>query len=184
MGAGQQQRYTDANAETMFSEPAANGQPDEQPGAMPEILPSEGFGKNIDRCWTCRSMFLQAWGTYGTAWPVIHQQLGVRPALNDDALAVVPQIPDGQPSVKGEDIRLGDGSASVIAARSGKQYSTRVSLERLRVRLTLGVTLPAGSRVASVYLDGRRVKKFDTAATDRGVEVTVKGGRSLTVNAH
>jgi hypothetical protein len=183
MGAGQQQRYTDANAETMFSEPAANGQPDEQPGAMPEILPSEGFGKNIDRCWTCRSMFLQAWGTYGTAWPVIHQQLGVRPALDHAALSVVPQIPDGQPSVKGEDIRLGGGSASVIAARSGKQYSTRVSLQRLRVVLTLGVTLPPGSRVASVYVDGRRVKRYDATATDRGVEVTVKGGSSLTVNA-
>ncbi len=183
MGAGQQQRYTDANAETMFSEPATNGTPDEQPGAMPEILPSEGFGKNIDRCWTCRSMFLQAWGTYGTAWPVIHQQLGVRPALNAGKLAIVPQIPDGQPSVKGEDIRLGGGSATVIGARSGKRYSTRVSLEHLRVKLTLGVTLPPGSTASSVYVDGRRVKKFATATTDRGVEVTVKGGRSLTVNA-
>ena len=61
--------------------------PDEQPGALPEILPSPDFGdtttddKNIDRCWTCRAMFMQAWGHYGTAWPVIHQQLGVRPAL-------------------------------------------------------------------------------------------------------
>ena len=39
---GQQQRYTDANAETMFSEPATSGTPDEQPGAMPEIFPSPG----------------------------------------------------------------------------------------------------------------------------------------------
>ncbi len=87
MGAGQQQRYTDANAETMFSEPATGGTPDEQPGAMPEIFPSTpspsygtpGIPPNINRCWTCRSMFMQAWGNYGTAWPVIHQQLGVRP---------------------------------------------------------------------------------------------------------
>jgi hypothetical protein len=40
LGAGQQQRYTDANAETMFSEPATGNTPDEQPGAMPEIFPS------------------------------------------------------------------------------------------------------------------------------------------------
>ena len=63
--------------------------PDEQPGAMPEIMPSgrrptrrrrPGTPPNIDRCWTCRSMFMQAWGHYGTAWAVVHQQLGVRPA--------------------------------------------------------------------------------------------------------
>ena len=36
-------RYTDANAETMFSEPATGGTPDEQPGAMPEIFPSPDF---------------------------------------------------------------------------------------------------------------------------------------------
>ena len=40
LGPDQQRRYTDANAETMFSEPATGGTPDEQPGAMPEIFPS------------------------------------------------------------------------------------------------------------------------------------------------
>ena len=40
LGAGQQQRYTHALAETMFAEPATGGTPDEQPGAMPEIFPS------------------------------------------------------------------------------------------------------------------------------------------------
>ena len=38
LGAEQQQRYTDANAETQFDEPATDGTPDEQPGAMPEIF--------------------------------------------------------------------------------------------------------------------------------------------------
>ena len=113
----QQRRYTDANAETQFSQPATGGTPDEQPGAMPEIMPSlapdgtVGTPPNIDRCWTCRSMFMQAWGNYGTAWPVVHQQLGVRPHLGHDWLEVVPQVPDGQTSVGAEDIRLGDGSA-------------------------------------------------------------------------
>jgi hypothetical protein len=184
MGAGQQQRYTDANAETMFSEPATGGTPDEQPGAMPEIFPSEGFalGGNISRCWTCRSMFLQAWGTYGTAWPVIHQQLGVSPALNERRLAVVPQIPDGQPSIKGSDIRLGDGSASVFAARAGRQYTTRVWLEHLHgVKLTLGATLPAGSKVAAVYVDGHKSRHYDAEQTKRGLEVTAKGRSSITV---
>ena len=114
LGPDQQQRYTDANAETMFSEPATGDTPDEQPGAMPEIFPSapngdpsKGIPPNIDRCWTCRSMVMQAWGNYGTAWSVVHQQLGVRPYLNDATLQVVPQVPAGQPSVAGSNIRLG-----------------------------------------------------------------------------
>ena len=128
LGAEQQRRYTDANAETQFSEPATGGTPDEQPGAMPEIMPScapgapptaQGTPPNIDRCWTCRSMFMQAWGHYGTAWAVVHQQLGVRPHLGHDWLEVVPQVPDGQPSVQGENIRLGDGSADVLASHAG-----------------------------------------------------------------
>src|SRR5262249_4835163 len=78
LGAGQQQRYTGALAETMFGEPATGGTPDEQPGAMPEIFPSPDQGANIDRCWTCRSMFMQSWDNYGTAGAVVHQWLGVR----------------------------------------------------------------------------------------------------------
>ena len=45
LGAEQQQRYTGANAETQFDEPATDGTPDEQPGAMPEIFPSQDDGR-------------------------------------------------------------------------------------------------------------------------------------------
>jgi hypothetical protein len=115
-------------------------------------------------------MFVQAWGHYGTAWPVVHQQLGVRPSLGTGRLEVVPQIPDGQPSVAGRNIRLGDGTVDVRAERG----STTVTL-RTRVReLRIGTTLPAGSKVRSVTLDGRRVRKPDVRVTNRGVEVTVK----------
>src|SRR3979411_3274100 len=107
----------------MFNEPATGGTPDEQPGAMPEVFPSPDQGANIDRCWTCRSMFMQAWGNYGTAWSVIHQQLGVRPYLNDGTLQVVPQVPAGQPSVAGSNIRLGGGSVGVFASHSGSSYT-------------------------------------------------------------
>ncbi len=47
-------------------------------------------GANIDRCWTCRSMFMQAWGNYGTAWSVVHQWLGVDPDLGRHVLSVRP----------------------------------------------------------------------------------------------
>jgi hypothetical protein len=189
LGPGQQQRYTDANAETMFSEPATGGTPDEQPGAMPEIFPSTpnpavwgtvaGIPPNIDRCWTCRSMFMQAWGNYGTAWSVVHQQLGVRPFLNRDEVQFVPQVPDGQPSVAGSNIRLGTGSADVFASHGGAQYTTRVTVRGVGERtLVIGHTLPRGTRAASVMLDGRPVRDYDERTTNRGDEVTVKVPRN------
>jgi hypothetical protein len=185
LGAGQQQRYTAANSDPMF-------EPDEMPGALPEILPSPDFGdrddndRNIDRCWSCRAMFMQAWGHYGTAWPVIHQQLGVRPSLGTGELAVVPQIPDGQHWIGGDDIRLGDGSASVVAQRFGDRYATKVSLHGTRVRhLRIGVTLPAGARPTDVRLDGHRTHAT-TTTTNRGTEVTVRapahGSHTLTLS--
>jgi hypothetical protein len=178
LGAGQQQRYTGANAESMFGEPFTGGTPDEQPGAMPEILPSPDFGTdpipdaNILRCWTCRAMFMQAWGNYGTAWPVVHQQLGVRPDLGRGRLAVVPQLPSAAP-IAGRDIRVGDGSIDVAAARHGARYKTAVDARHVHVsKLTIGHTLPAGANVASVRLDGQRVQ-WDAQQTNRGLEVTV-----------
>jgi hypothetical protein len=196
LGAGRQQRYTDANAETMISEPATGGTPDEQPGAMPEIFPSTpspsygstpGIPPNIDRCFTCRSMFMQAWGNYGTAWPVVHQQLGVRPFINDGRLDVVPQVPGGQPSVQGSNIRLGRGAADVFAAHDGRRYTAVVSLRRLHVRkLRLGATLPRGATVARVRLDGRRAR-YRARVTNRGLEITAatrgRGRHTLTVVA-
>ena len=181
LGAGQQQRYTHANAETMFSEPATGGTPDEQPGAMPEIFPSAPNGDparasrpNIDRCWTCRSMFMQAWGNYGTAWPVVHQQLGVRPTSTTACCRSCRRCRAGQPSVAGSNIRLGRGSVDVLASHSDAGYTTKVDATQTPVReLVIGHTLPRGPRPATVLLDGRRVKHYDARETNRGLEVTV-----------
>jgi hypothetical protein len=180
LGPEQQRRYTDANAETQFAQPATGGTPDEQPGAMPEIMPSYapdgtvGTPPNIERCWTCRSMFMQAWGHYGTAWPVVHQQLGVRPHLGRDRLEVVPQVPDEQESLQGEDIRLGGGSADVLASRSGTRYTTETDTSGAPVdTFHIGHTLPRGSTVASVELDGRPVAGHQARETNRGLEVRV-----------
>jgi hypothetical protein len=178
LGPGQQQRYTDANAETMFGEPATGGTPDEQPGAMPEIFPSglngdlsTGFTPNITRCWTCRSMFMQAWGHYGTAWSVIHQQLGVRPFLNVGRLEVVPQLPSSSP-IAGDNIRLGAGKVSVRASRSGSTWRTTVDA-RVPVKLRIGATLPRDADVSDVRLDGKPVHEYAARVTNRGLEVTV-----------
>ncbi len=117
-GRPEQRRYTDANVA---------GFHDEMPGALPEVLPSPDQSDNLVRCWTCRAMFMQAWGNYGTVWPVIHQQLGVRPDIGDGRLDVVPAVPQGQSRVGGREIRLGaHGTLDVRATHSGNRYSTQV----------------------------------------------------------
>jgi hypothetical protein len=186
LGQGQQERYTHALAETMFSEPATGGTPDEQPGAMPEIFPSPDQGANIDRCWTCRSMFMQAWGNYGTAWAVVHQWLGVRPDLGNGLLELVPQVPDGQTSVRGRDIRLGGGSVDVLASHTGDTYRTQVDVAKGvgADEVAIGHTLPAGAHPTAVVLDGHAVHDFQVRETNRGTEVTVAtsaGHHTLTI---
>ena len=192
LGAAQQQRYLDALAEPMFSEPATGNTPDEQPGAMPEIFPSapngdasQGIPPNINRCWTCRSMFMQAWGNYGTAWSVVHQQLGVRPFVNRGTLEVVPQVPGSQP-VSGSNIRVGSGALAVFAAHSGSAYTTKAEVTGSPVRtLVIGHTLPRGTAPGSVTLDGQAISDYGTTTTNRGVEITVPttagGQHTLTV---
>jgi hypothetical protein len=165
LGASQQQRFTTANRKLQLPEP------DEQPGAMPEIAPSLDYGRSIEKLFTERASVLQAWGAYGTAWPVVHQQLGVRPDLGRGRLTVVPQVPGAEP-IAGSNIRLGDdGSVDVSASRSGRTYTTTVHAHA-PVRLRIGHTLPAGAEVAGVRLDGRRVNA-DERETNRGLEVTV-----------
>jgi hypothetical protein len=190
-----QRRYTDAEAEPMFGQPYTGGTPDEQPGSLPEILPSPDFDRqsatspgtrdaNIERCWSCRAMFVQAWGHYGTVWPVVHQQLGVRPDMGRGVLEVVPQLPSSAP-IAGRDIRLGDGSIDVAASREGKRYRTEVDSDVELGKLLIGHTLPRGSQVRSVTLDGRRTD-WDARTTNRGLEVTVEtsgGDHSLEVEA-
>ena len=165
LGAAQQQRWTTANRRLQLPEP------DEQPGAMPEIARSATGQRSIDRPFNERPSVLQAWGAYGTAWPVVHQQLGVRPDLGRGRVEVVPQVPGGAP-IEGRDIRLGaDGGVDVRAERSGRTYVTTVTA-RAPVRLRIGHTLPADARIRETRLDGRRVDA-DERETNRGLEVTV-----------
>jgi hypothetical protein len=173
LGTGQQQRYTAANRRLQLPDP------DEQPGDMPEIAPSPDFGRNIDRPFYDRAMVLQAWGTYGTLWPVVHQQLGVRPDMGRGRLEVTPQVPDGQSSISGSNIRLGGGAVDVSAAHSGSTYSTRVTLGVPLSNFTIGHTLPRGSGVADANLDGQPVA-FTKVPSNRGLEVLVSAPTSGT----
>ncbi|MGZ4457851.1 MAG: glycogen debranching protein [Nocardioidaceae bacterium] len=169
MGDGQMARYADDNA-TVQLDPSVW----ELPGAMPEISPSPDFGANIDKLFTERSMALQAWGTYGVLWPVVHYVLGVAPDLGNNRVQVVPQVPDGQHQVAGTDIRLGDGSIDVHGSRSTDQVATSVK-QTGTWALTVGALLPAGAHVASVTVDGSNAA-YRVIQTARGSEVVADGG--------
>jgi hypothetical protein len=169
LGEDQQQRYTTGNARIQL-DPSVW----EMPGAMPEIAPSPDFKANIERPLYDRSMVLQAWGTYGTLWPVVHHQLGVSPDLGRGDLSVVPQVPEGQNRVTGRNIRLGDGSIDVEAERDSSALRTIVT-RRLSVDLLIGHVVPDGASVAEVTLNGTSVE-YEVRSTARGDEVVVPAG--------
>jgi hypothetical protein len=110
-------------------------------------------------------------------WPVIHQQLGVRPDLGRGRVEIIPQVPPYEPSIAGHNIRLGDGALRTVkAGHQGNRYRTRVNTGTAPLqRLIIGHTLPRGSRPTAVFLDGSR-HGAQTRTTNRGVEVTVKTG--------
>jgi hypothetical protein len=167
LAADQQRRYTAANRRLQLPEP------DEQPGAMPEVAPSPAYGRSIDRPFYDRAMVLQAWGNYGTLWPVVHQQLGVRPDLGRGRLEVTPQLPPYERRIAGRDIRLGGGAIDVFAARGDHAYRTVVDAAVKLRRLTLGATLPPNAQVERVLLDGRAVQAR-LVETNRGLEVLAR----------
>ncbi len=163
---GPQRSYTTGNARIQL-DPSVW----EMPGAMPEIAPSPDFPANIDHDFLGRSSLLQAWGTYGVLWPVVHQQLGVDPDLGHGRLAVIPQVPPGQHRIGGTNIRLGTGAVDVTATVSGRSIRVEVDA-RLAARLTLGAVLPASGSVGQVRLDGHPVS-YRLVRTARGTEVVL-----------
>ena len=165
LGAGQQQRYTDALAQLQVGSVA------EQPGTMPEIGPSPDFNANIDQPFNERSSLEQAWGTYGVLWPVVHQQLGVDPQLGNGLLEVLPSVPSGQSTVAGNAIRIGSGTIDVSATHTGNTWTTDLT-SHLACNLNVGATLPAASTVSSVTLNGSPVS-YHVRDTNAGRQVFV-----------
>lgn len=126
---------------------------------MPEIAPSPDYGWSIDLPLTERAMVLQAWGNYGTIWPVVHQQLGVSPDLGRNKLEVAPQPPGSAP-IAAENIRLGSGAIDVEAraTAAGGVFETIVETSGLPgVDLTIGHVVPGTARIAKVVLNGDQV---------------------------
>jgi hypothetical protein len=165
LGPGQQQRYTDDLATLQLGSVA------EQPGAMPEIGPSPDFAANVSQPFNERSSLNQAWGTYGVLWPVVNQQLGVDPQLGDGLLEVLPDVPSGQSSVSGTNIKVGAGSVDVAATHHGSSYTTTVTAG-LACTLHVGATVPAGATVHQVTLNGSTAH-YAVRDTNAGREVMV-----------
>jgi len=167
LGRDQQQVYTTGNARIQLDPKVW-----ETPGAMPEIAPSPDSPANIGRPFYDRSMTLQAWGTYGILWPVVHQQLGVDPDLGHGRVAVVPQLPAGQQKVAGSNIRLGRGAIDVAARLTGKELRTDLTVHNLKAAFTVGAVLPSGAKPGQVTLNGRATP-YQLVTTARGTEVRV-----------
>jgi hypothetical protein len=179
LGRNQQGIYTTGNARSQMDRSIW-----EMPGMMPEIVPSPDFGANIDRLLTERSMVMQAWGAYGTIWPVVHQWLGVSPDVGRGRVAVVPQLPRRQRSASGTDIRIGSGRLDVYATRVGRTYTTKVTRAG-RIALTIGAVLPKRARIARATLNGLAVDPV-VVRTARGREARVnvgagQGGSTLVI---
>jgi hypothetical protein len=175
LGPGQQQRYTDDLAQLQLGAVA------EQPGMMPEIGPSPDFTANIDQPFNERSSLEQAWGTYGVLWPVVHQQLGVDPQLGNGLLEVLPDVPSGQSVVSGSAIRIGTGAINVDATHTGNVWTSTVT-SRLTCTLHIGATLPSGSTIHSVTLNGvSTTYKVRDSNSGRQVFVTTSCGSTARV---
>jgi hypothetical protein len=88
--------------------------------------------------------------------------------------------------VQGTHIRLGGGFADVRATHAGDSWRTAIDVDRGvgAGEVAIGHTLPAGSRPATVVLDGKRLHSYQVVETNRGTEVTVPtspGRHTLTI---
>jgi hypothetical protein len=169
-GRSQQRQYTDDNARVQVGSRVW-----EQPGSMPEISPSPDFGANIDKPLNERSSVLQSWGSYGTLWPVVNQQLGVSPDMGRHQLRVVPAVPSGQHVMSGRNIRVGAGSIDVSAHRWPGRLVTRVS-RHVDASLVIGHRLPGNDAVGEVTLNGHPTL-YRVRTTARGRELLVDAPR-------
>lgn len=117
-------------------------------------------------------MFVQAWATYGISWTIVSCLLGVDADISAGRLSVVPQIPPSWPGLAARRLRVGGGAIAASAERDDGSYRTSVDAPE-GLRLTIGHTLPAGTPVASVTLDGAPAD-YEVVDTRRGREVRVE----------
>jgi hypothetical protein len=151
----------------------------EQPGALPELFDSPDY--QYFQAFTGRAMVMQAWSSYGVAWPVIYHYLGIRPDVPSGKLTVIPQLPATWPTLSVDKLRVGNGVVSVAATQHGNQYSSKLTASP-GYQVQIGYVIPSGASVISVTLNGNPVAyKLEDTNRGREVMVTANSGQPLEV---
>ena len=145
----------------------------EQPGALPEQMPSPGYLLFPFQPFTRRAMIMQAWSSYGVLYPIVHYFLGIQPHMPQRLIVVVPQLPSSLSHLSIQNLRVGDEILAVAAQHSDKLYVTEVTLP-VGCRLEIGHTLPANASIESVTLNGKATD-YEVRSTHRGSEIVAQG---------
>jgi hypothetical protein len=144
----------------------------EQPGALPEQMPSPGYILFPFQPLIRRAMVMQAWSSYGVLYPVVCYFLGIQPHMPNRSIVVVPQLPSSLSHLSIQDLHVGNEILAVAAEHSDKLYVTQVTLPP-GCRLEIGHTLPANASIESVTLNGRAAD-YKVRSTHRGSEVVAQ----------
>jgi len=145
----------------------------EQPGALPEQMPSPGYLPFPFQPFTRRAMVMQAWSSYGVLYPIVHYFLGIQPHMPQRLIIVLPQLPSSLPHLSIQNLRVGEEILAVAAQHSEKLYVTEVTLP-VGCRLEIGHTLPANASIESVTLNGKAAD-YEVHSTHRGSEIVAQG---------
>ena len=159
LGDEQQRRYTDANALPML-------EPDEQPGALPEILPSPGPGRQH------RPLLDVPLDVHAGLGPLRHRVAGDPPAARRAAVArhaassrscrrsprARRASAAGHPARRRRRRRRARSAAAAATRRPRPSTAIEGSTD-----LRVGATLPAGEEAKTVTLDGTKVEQADRA---------------------
>ena len=144
----------------------------EQPGALPEQMPSPDYVAFPFQPFTRRAMVMQAWSSYGVLYPIVHYFLGIQPHMPQRLIIVLPQLPGSLPHLSIQNLRVGNQILEVAAQHSDKLYVTEVALPS-DCRLEIGHTLPANASIESVTLNGKAVD-YEVRSTHRGSEIVAQ----------
>ena len=144
----------------------------EQPGALPEQMPSPDYAPFPFHAFTRRAMVMQAWSSYGVLYPIVRYYLGIQPHMPQRLLIVVPQLPSSLPQLSIQDLQIGNKILAVTALHSNKLYVTEVTLP-VGCRLEIGHTLPTNASIESVTLNGKAAD-YEVRFTHRGSEIVAQ----------
>jgi hypothetical protein len=90
----------------------------EQPGALPEQMPSQGYVLFPFQPFTRRAMVMQAWSSYEVLYSIVRYFLGIQPQMAKRLIIVLPQLPSSLSHLSIQDLRVGDEILAVEAQHS------------------------------------------------------------------